>query len=183
MANKDYVRRGRSPKKPTPKKTSPKGKPWKSGLLAIIAVGAFGYGLYILNSDPTPKTPPAAVSTPVKPVKQKSSNDDLPPPPTEKWDYVDTLPSREIEVVPKELKVSKIPYIMQCGAFKTMHQAEERKARIAFVGLTSKIRKTEGSSWFRIVLGPYKFKREAEKDKHKLQRSKIEPCLIMKDNL
>ncbi|WP_031815878.1 SPOR domain-containing protein, partial [Vibrio parahaemolyticus] len=65
---------------------------------------------------------------------------------------------------------------------KTQAQAEERKLAIAFQGLSSKIRKKEGSSWYRVVLGPYKFKRDAEKDRHKLQRAKIEPCAIWKEN-
>ncbi|NAW96105.1 cell division protein FtsN, partial [Vibrio sp. V42_P2S4T144] len=38
-------------------------------------------------------------------------------------------------------------------------------------------------SWYRVVLGPYKFKRDAERDRHKLQRAKIEPCAIWKENL
>ncbi|MGO1295732.1 MAG: SPOR domain-containing protein [Vibrio sp.] len=182
MANKDYVKRGRSQNKPT-KKNTPKRKPWRSGLIAVVVVCAFGYGLSILNSDPTPAPAPKEKSV-AKPVTQKVVKDEssLPPPPTEKWHYVDSLPSREIEVVPKELKVSKIPYVMQCGAFKTMQQAQQRKANIAFQGLSSMIRKRENSSWYRIVLGPYKFKREAESDRHKLQRAKIEPCIILKDN-
>ncbi len=178
MANKDYVRRGRSPKKPAPKKSSSRRKPWRSGLLAILLVSLFGYGLYILNNDPEPPAP-VAVKPAAKPKPKKTET--IPPPPTEKWDYVDTLPKREIEVVAKEQEISEIPYIMQCGAYKTMHQAEERKVDIAFQGLTSKIRKKEGSSWFRVVLGPYTFKRDAERDRHKLQRAKIEPCAIWKE--
>ncbi|MGI3026862.1 cell division protein FtsN, partial [Vibrio cholerae] len=58
MANKDYVRRGRSPKKPTPKKAAPRRrKPWRSGLLATLLVAGFGYGLYLLNQDPEPPKP------------------------------------------------------------------------------------------------------------------------------
>lgn len=49
--------------------------------------------------------------------------------------------------------------------------------------MTSRVIKKEGSSWYRVVLGPYKFKRDAEKDRHKLQRAKIEPCAIWKENL
>ena len=178
MANKDYVRRGRSQKKPAPKKSSTRRKPWRSGLLAIVLAGAFGYGLYILSNDPEPPAP-VAVKPATKPKPKKTET--IPPPPTEKWDYVDTLPKREIEVVAKEQEISEIPYIMQCGAYKTMHQAETRKVDIAFQGLTSKIRKKEGSSWFRVVLGPYTFKRDAERDRHKLQRAKIEPCAIWKE--
>ncbi len=121
MANKDYVRRGRSPKKPAPKKSTSRRKPWRSGLLAIILAGLFGYGLYILSNDPEPPAP-VAVKPAAKPKPKKTET--IPPPPTEKWDYVDTLPKREIEVVAKEQEISEIPYIMQCGAYKTMHQEE-----------------------------------------------------------
>lgn len=179
MANKDYVRRGRSQKKPAPKRTTARRKPWRSGLIAIVLVGLLGYGLYTLSNDPEPPKPVAVKPDP-KPAKPKKT-ETIPPPPTEKWDYVDTLPKREIEVIPKEQEVSDIPYIMQCGAYKNMQQAEARKLDIAFQGINSKIRKKEDSSWFRVVLGPYKFKRDAERDKHKLQRAKIEPCAIWKE--
>ncbi|ASU23246.1 MULTISPECIES: SPOR domain-containing protein [Vibrio] len=175
MANKDYVRRGRSPKKPTPKKTAPRRKPWRSGLLALLLISGFSYGLFLLSRDPEP---PQAVVVPTKPVAKPKPEKVIPPPPEEKWDYVDSLPKREVEVVAKEQKVSEIPYIMQCGAYKTSSQAESRKLDIAFQGLKSEIRKTEGSSWYRVVLGPYKYKRDAQRDEHKLQRAKIEPCAI-----
>ncbi|MFB9136439.1 cell division protein FtsN [Vibrio olivae] len=184
MANKDYVKRGRgasAAKKPARKNTPPR-KPWRSGLIALVLAGAFGYGLYILSNDPEPPKPVVQEVETQPIVKPKAPKQTLPPPPEEKWDYVESLPKREIEVQAKEQVVSEIPYVMQCGAFKTMQQAEERKANIAFQGLSSKIRKKETSSWYRVTLGPYKFKRDAERDKHKLQRAKIEPCAIWKDN-
>ncbi len=177
MANKDYVRRGRRQKKPTRKQTSNK-KPWKAGLIAILLAGGFGYGLYMLSQDPEPPKPQVAQ----KPKKPVSKPKPLPPPPEEKWEYVDSLPKREVQVEAKEQVVSEIPYIMQCGAYKTLAQAEARKVDIAFQGISSKIRKKEGSSWYRVVLGPYVKKRDAERDRHKLQRAKIEPCAIWKES-
>ncbi|WP_341664757.1 SPOR domain-containing protein [Vibrio sp.] len=178
MANRDYVKRGRgnSGKKTTPKKKS-SGKPWRSGLLAVTLAGIFGYGLYTLSNDPEPPQPVVKQTKP-KPKPKKV----LPAPPEEKWDYVESLPNREIEVTAKEQVVSEIPYIMQCGAYTNASQAEARKLDIAFQGINSKIRKKEGSKWYRVVLGPYKSKRDAERDKHKLQRAKIEPCAIWKDS-
>ena len=178
MANRDYVKRGRgnSGKKTTSKK-SPARKPWRSGLLAVLLVGIFGYGLYTLSNDPEPPQPVVKQAKP-KPKPKKI----LPAPPEEKWDYVESLPNREIEVTAKEQAVSEIPYIMQCGAYTNAAQAEARKLDIAFQGINSKIRKKEGSKWYRVVLGPYKLKRDAERDKHKLQRAKIEPCAIWKDS-
>ena len=190
MANKDYVKRGRSPKKTTKKTTKKKGAkqpistgstPWKAVAVAGLLVAVFGYALYFLNDTPTPekKTTVTEVA-PVK-TKKKTNSEDIPPMPEEQWSYMDELPNKEIEVVQKDLKVSEIPYIMQCGAYKSSSQAEERKMDIAFQGLSSTVRKKSGSSWYRVVLGPYKFKRDAEKDRHKLQRAKIEPCAIWKD--
>ncbi len=185
MANKDYVRRGRGTPKKSTKKRPSRNKPWRSGLLAILLAGGFGYGLYLLNNDPEPKQPQVASQPPVvNQTKTPASKPkkELPPPPEEKWEYVESLPKREIEVVAKEIEVPKIPYILQCGAFKTQTQADDRKLAIAFQGLSSTIRKKEDSSWYRVVLGPYKFKRDAEKDRHKLQRAKIEPCKIWNEN-
>ncbi|MGC9421028.1 SPOR domain-containing protein [Vibrio sp.] len=178
MANKDYVRRGRSPKKPT-KKTARGRKPWRSGLLALILLSGFIYGLYRLSLAPEPPAPQSAGRQQSQ--SSKTQTQTIPPRPTEKWDYVESLPNREIEVIAKEQVISEIPYIMQCGAYKTLQQAETRKLDIAFQGLSSKIRKKENSSWYRVVLGPYTFKRDAERDRHKLQRAKIEPCAIWKD--
>ncbi|MDA0149425.1 SPOR domain-containing protein [Vibrio sp. LaRot3] len=178
MANRDYVKRGAS-RKPAKKKSAPKRKPWRLGLIVLVLLGAFGYLLFVLSQDPEPAPPVAEVAAQSKPKPKPQKA--LPPPPEEKWDYVESLPNREVEVKAKEQVVSNIPYIMQCGAYKSEQQAEARKLDIAFQGINSKIRKKEGSSWYRVVLGPYKLKRDAERDKHKLQRAKIEPCAIWKE--
>lgn len=172
MANRDYVRGGRSPRKPTRKKAAPKRKPWRIGLVALVLLIGFGSGLYVLNGDPEPPVNKPTSNSKTKPAET------IPPPPTEKWDYVDSLPKREIEVVAKEQEVSNVPYVMQCGAYKSAEHAEARKLDIAFQGISSQIRKKADSNWYTVVLGPYKFKRDAERDKHKLQRAKIEPCAI-----
>ncbi|PMH46261.1 cell division protein FtsN [Vibrio sp. 10N.286.49.B3] len=181
MANKDYVRRGRTTKKTTKKKKNAvRRKPWRSGLVAILLVSLFVWLLSSLSSDPQPE--PIVPVVQEKPKPKPKPSKPIPPPPEEKWDYVESLPNRQVEVKAKEQVVSEIPYIMQCGAYKALHQAEARKLDVAFQGINSQIRKTENSSWYRVVLGPYKFKRDAERDRHKLQRAKIEPCAIWKDN-
>ena len=189
MASKDYVKRGSSAKRParkSTKKTPSPRSPLKSGFFAVVVIAAFGYGLHFLNSQPesakpVPVQPPKEKAKPkpsqVQPEKKKSA---LPPPPKEHWEYVDDLPKRKIEVVPKKQDVSKVPYIMQCGAYKDKSKTEQRKLDIAFHGLKSDVRKKPDSEWYRVVLGPYKHRREADRDKYKLQRAKIEPCAIWK---
>ena len=70
MANRDYVRRGRGTPKKTTKKQPSRKKPWRSGLLAVLLVGGFGYGLYLLSTDPEPEKP-VAKQEPVKTSKPK----------------------------------------------------------------------------------------------------------------
>lgn len=148
-------------------------------IVCCITVLAFAYGLYFLNQTPEPAL---SDSSEQQTTQETSPQAALPPLPEEKWEYVKTLPEREVEVIAKEEQLSAVPYIMQCGAYKSSAQAEERKMDIAFQGINSQIRRKEGSSWYRVVLGPYERKRQAERDKYKLQKAKIEPCAIWKDN-
>ncbi|MBL4829833.1 MAG: SPOR domain-containing protein [Aliivibrio sp.] len=182
MANRDYVKRGRN-NKTTKKKNSKSAPsfPLKTAIIAALLIGVFGYGLFLLSNDPEPEISTPIVITPVVKPKPTAPEKEMPALPEEKWDYKKDLPKRVIEVEQNELKKSSIPYIMQCGAYKTEAQAESRKVSIAFQGLTSSVRRKEGSSWYRVVLGPYEYKRQAEKDRHTLQRAKIEPCAIWKD--
>jgi cell division protein FtsN len=185
VANKDYVRRGGGQRRKSAPQKSPKSNalPIRSGLVAVAVVCLFGYGLTLLGgeSDPQPQSEPIAKTQPTSVENPQPKQEALPPPPTQEWDYEKMLPSKEIEVTAKDIEISNIPYVMQCGAYKTMEQAQERKANVAFQGISSEVRKKDDSSWYRVVLGPYTFKRDAERDKHTLQRAKIEPCAIWKE--
>ena len=94
-------------------------------------------------------------------------------------DFIQEIKDAEIKVEIKEIK-KRGPYQMQCGSFRKHEDAESMKAQIAFVGLVAEIRRTEGSNgvWFRVRLGPYESKRQAESDKNKLKRINIVSCGI-----
>ncbi|MBU2870126.1 SPOR domain-containing protein [Colwellia sp. E2M01] len=193
MANQDYI--SRTPPKKKPNKRRGKAAPKKAGknthgtplkvklisLLILILISAFAYGLWSLKTDPETKNP---LKMPVK-VKESTQTPNkekaLPAPPKEKWTYVKDLENQEIEV--GEYKVEdKGPYQMQCGSFRSQEQANTLKARIAFAGIESQVRSAKGSNgtWYKVILGPYKRKREAEKDKHTLRRksNNINGCQI-----
>ena len=113
------------------------------------------------------------------PIKQVEKKNELPTPPEEKWQYMEELKSKEVEVGEYAVK-EKGPYKMQCGSFRTRKQAEVMKANIAFSGLSAKVSASKGSNgtWHKVFLGPYEKKREAEKDKHKLKNNNIGTCQI-----
>lgn len=180
MTHQDYVSRSRAPKKKANGKKN-QAAPEKTGMstqfklvltIAILGVAGFGYMLWSIK-DIEPDTAPKA---PNKTVEKKS---DLPKPPEEKWRYMEELKSKEVEVGQYEVK-DKGPWKMQCGSFRSRQQAEKMKATIAFSGLSSTISKSNGSNgtWFKVALGPYEKKREAEKDKHKLRNNNISTCQI-----
>lgn len=193
VATRDYVKRGRASKRPArnSRKAPPSsGFPFVWATIALCLVGALGYGLHFLSGTPTPEAPQAVVtpskpqltSTPVSPPKTvpKPEAKPLPPKPEEKWDYIKVLENKEIQVEAKKEQAPTRPYLMQCGAYRSKSQAEERKAMIAFQGLTSQIKVSQGEkgSWHRVILGPYQQKRKAESDRNQLRRAGIEPCAI-----
>ena len=182
MSNQDYISRTPPKKKknsPYTKKTAKQTAklPVKIklvGILVIIFLSAFAYGLWFLKTDSTTKSP-TLKTPPVSAIKEEK----LPKPPEEKWTYVENLKTKKVEVGQYEIKDGG-PYKMQCASFKTNGQAESLKAKMAFIGVESKIQIAQGKShtWYKVVLGPYSRKREAEKDKHKLKNNKINGCQI-----
>lgn len=184
MATRDYVKRGKAPRKPTrnTKKQPPKPAfPFKWAFLALILVAGFGYGLYYLSTS-EPPAEPVVETKPVKPAVKPQKKDEkvIPPKPEEKWSYIEELENKEVKVEANEPELSSRPYLMQCGAYRSASQADERKALIAFQGLESHIKTSQGEKglWYRVVLGPYPMKREAERDRNLLRRAGIEPCAI-----
>lgn len=174
---RDYVKKGKPPTRgkktevvePAPKRSN---KLLFLGLFTLCLIGGFAYFLISIQGS--------APEVEVKVVKDKAKEKPLPPLPEEKWDYVKALENKTIEVeVPEKVKSNK-KYQMQCASFRQLEQAESMKAQIAFAGLVANVRKTTGSNgdWYRVVLGPYDTKRQAEADKHKLKRSKIYTCQI-----
>ncbi|WP_448548193.1 SPOR domain-containing protein [Thalassotalea fusca] len=180
MAHQDYVARSASKKKSPYKKSSEaqtahEGIALKTKVVAVItllAVSAFSYGLWTIKD----KQPEHSVSA-SKPAPKETTK--LPAPPKEKWAYVKELESKEVDEGEYTVE-STGPHKLQCGSFRTMKQAEVLKAKIAFVGLESQISSAKGTTgtWYKVFLGPYTKKRDAERDKHKLSSNNVNHCKI-----
>lgn len=177
---KDYVGRSK-PKKRTAKSSRATNKPKRFPIPLALAVLAaiIGFAVLLFNIKGTAPTPAPSLSeltAPPSPAKPKAQ---LPEPPKER-SYVKELEQKQVEVEITEQQKPTKPYQMQCASFRSRDRAEESKALIAFAGLESQIKRTEGSNgaWYRVVLGPYPSKRDAERDRHILQRAKINGCQI-----
>lgn len=182
MAPQDYVHRQQNKKKSPYKKGAKeqsKGMPLKLKLIILITfiiVAGFSYFLWVINHH---DIKPQEELVEVEEKEEEKSKTQLPLPPKEKWAYRKELEGKKIEVGQYDVKQAG-PYKMQCGSFKTVKQAEILKANIAFTGLSAQVSKSVGSksTYYKVFLGPYTKKRDAERDKHKLKKNKINYCQI-----
>lgn len=191
MAQRDYVSRGRAPQKKQNKKnsnqkrkstaTSPPVASFPKARLAVVVLLLIGFGVFLWSiKDASDTAPDAPAQRTVAP-----SEEALPELPEEEWEYIKSLPGYEVEVEVAEQEASDKRYLMQCASFRTRSQAEEMKAKIAFQGLEAQIRPSSGDNgeWFRVILGPFDSKRDAERAKHSLRKVKISTCQIWYWNL
>jgi cell division protein FtsN len=200
MASKDYVKRPQA-KKQSKKRTTPNPKSngaakvskvsWSKVAIALLVVLLFIFGLYRLqtldldrnndNSEMSGDITPAELVIVESETALEAAK--LPPLPVlgeEEWEYIDSLPDYSVEVDATGPLESSKEYIMQCGSFRTIDRAEELRAKIAFQGLESRILTSDGKNglWYRVVLGPYERKREAERHRHQLRSGNVNGCKI-----
>jgi cell division protein FtsN len=171
MARHDYINKAPSSKKD---KTPPKKAfPLLLVSIAVLLVGSFAFGLWYVKHHADPEKVKLA-QNPASKAKLEPKTE-LPKAP----DFIQEMKEHEIKVEVKEMEQGG-PYQLICGSFRTYNQAEELKARIAFSGLSSEIRRLEGQNgvWFRVRLGPYQTKRLAESDKNRIKRAKIMGCNV-----
>jgi cell division protein FtsN len=71
-------------------------------------------------------------------------------------------------------------YFVQAGAFQSSDDAEQRRAKVAMLGLESKIteREQSGRTVFRVRIGPYDKQAEADAVKDKLTADSVEAVLV-----
>ncbi|MCC4264272.1 SPOR domain-containing protein [Oceanimonas baumannii] len=192
---RDYVRRsppqkkgGNKPRTGSRSRAPERRTPWLAIIFAVLLLGGLGYIIFLIKGSagqpPAATPPPAAQQPPPAPAKKVNPIDQKP---VEKWRYIEQLENKEIVVsTPKPAEERKKPdakpkiYYMQCGSFRSSAQAEQLKARIAFQGLTSEVKRSEGSNgvWYRVVMGPYDSKRKADQAKHKMNSINTS-CIVL----
>jgi len=70
------------------------------------------------------------------------------------------VPEYEIKTRTREERVGKAKeahYVMQAGSFKTFKEADRLRAKLALMGIESKVEKAKVGSvnWYRVKMGPY----------------------------
>lgn len=71
-------------------------------------------------------------------------------------------------------------YFIQAGAFRTPEDAEQQRVKLSLLGFQAKVteREQSGRTVYRVRLGPFDKKDEADKAKEKLDAQSIETALV-----
>ncbi|MES2786112.1 MAG: SPOR domain-containing protein [Pseudomonadota bacterium] len=71
-------------------------------------------------------------------------------------------------------------YFVQVGAFRTAEDAEAHRAKLSLMGIEARIteREQSGRQVFRVRLGPFDKKDEADRQKERLESSGVETALV-----
>ena len=114
---------------------------------------------------PAPSPAPGAVAKPAKPVSADPLGD---------------LAKSRSESPVVSSGSDPFNYFIQAGAFRTPEDAEQQRARLLLLGMQAKVTEREqaGRTVYRVRVGPFDKKDDADKIKDKLDNSSIETALV-----
>jgi cell division protein FtsN len=165
--NKDW-----DPNAPLAGKSAARPAPAASGAAATDA--AVGPVVGAASPAKTAAVSPAPAA-PTVPAKPSGSNDPL-------GDLAKARASAKAEL-PKTSTgsgVDPFSYFIQVGAFRTPEDAEQQRAKLSLLGFQAKVSEREqyGRTVYRVRLGPFDKKDEADKTKEKLDGNAVETALV-----
>jgi len=153
------------------KKSQQSSVAWWKWILIIILVSLFVFFLIFLrNSTPQAKsgqqTRHISTSKQTKKIKSPPKHQNKKPE-EPRYDFYTILPETEIIVPDYEIntrsreeqfgKAKTSKYIMQAGSFRDFAEADKLRARLALMGIESRVEKAKVGNviWNRVKMGPY----------------------------
>jgi cell division protein FtsN len=114
--------------------------------------------------------PKAAASAPVKAAAK----------PAPAADPLGDLAKAKVEGLSSGPGVDPFSYFIQAGAFRTPEDAEQQRAKLLLLGMQAKVSEREqaGRTVYRVRLGPFDKKEDADKAKERLDNNSIETALV-----
>jgi cell division protein FtsN len=202
VVQRDYVR-----KKSQPKKNKSRNKPNLMIFLAIIVIILFSAILYFVVNNapkknvkpPKAKTQPPVITLPEQPQERWTYLKELETPNAnygstsssiarERQQILDSFVNSNRTITPssQENTATKnqssnatsqtmTKWLLQCGAFKDKSNADTLKAKLAMTGFSGNI---SSGQLYRVTVGPYSSKQEANKVLNSLNSNGINDCVI-----
>ncbi len=172
----------------------------------VLGVGVAAGVVWYLNKSPLPfvekvQAPPAKAEAPTsggkvapaEPVALPGKPGD--PVPEKRFQFYDILPGKADAVPDKtaaapreepkkeerkeEVKESRMPLFLQAGSFSTAQDADNQKAKLAFMGYEAVVQQVmiQDKTFYRVRVGPYTRLDELNKVRAELAKSGVEAQL------
>lgn len=175
-------------------KATKKGLPW-GPMFISFAVGAFIMFLAHIDDNPTGHSQGKKVT------KEKINKKNNAVAPT--FEFYTLLPEMEVVVentnkrrpaivtlptkpsIGSEQSIAKINYLLQVGSFRNATDADAYKAKLAFLGIESKVQKVtidNKDTWHRVQIGPVIGRHKADSLQKKLKQNNIDSLLMRAKN-
>lgn len=176
--NKDW-----NPNAPLAGKNPAKVAPSISGELSVPPEPAPSVG--VLDPLPTPAKPatpddgkkPDRTATAAKPATPAAVTKPVAPPSA---DPLGDLAKSRSEGPSASSGSDPFNYFIQAGAYRTPEDAEQQRARLVLLGMQAKVTEREqaGRTVYRVRVGPFGKKDDADKIKERLDNNSIETALV-----
>lgn len=154
---RDYKNRSYQKK---PRKQTPKVVWWKWLLIVFLIVLFIIFLVFLRNSAPEPHKPLVQVIKKAKKIAKQEPDEP-------RFDFYTILPETEIVVPDYEIntrsreekfgKAKATKYLIQAGSFREFSEADKLRARLALMGIESRVEKAKigNVTWNRVKMGPY----------------------------
>ncbi|MEQ1485557.1 SPOR domain-containing protein [Methyloglobulus sp.] len=143
------------------------------------------------NQETAPATKSGKADTGDKVSAKQEIKDQKPQPP--QFDFYTILPKKEMIVPDHEIKTrtreeqvgknKKASYVIQAGSSQDFKDADQLKAKLALMGIESKIQKAKVESviWYRVKIGPYSQMGSVNTIMSRLQKNGMKPVITEVD--
>ena len=189
---RDYKHRAQRQKKATQRASVA----WWKWLIVILLTVSFGTFLTTLKTS-APEDGNQTIRIPIEKSSKKEPEKKEPPKTAKKpvnvsprFDFYTILPETEVAVPDHEIKTrareervgkaKDTQYIMQAGSFRNYQEADKLKARLALMGIESRIEKAKvgGTTWNRIKIGPFSKISSVNKIRSQLRKNDIDTVVM-----
>ena len=167
--------------KPAPPKPEKKPNPFLNGLIVGLLVGvaiAVAFTVYIKGGEsPFSAKEPAVTVESGDPVDTKKDVKAEETPTKDRFEYYNILPGNESKVTEQEIKQlqddskPKESFFLQVGAFQTVQEADNMKAKLALLGIEAIVQTVtipEKGVLHRVRVGPFTDIAQISKAKNEL---------------
>ena len=145
---------------------------WKWMLITAIIISFAVFLVYLWSTGSNSQQisqplPDKAAAESAGASKEKLKTEVKPGPKAPQFDFYTILPEKEVVVPEYEIKTrtreervgkaKETHYMMQAGSFKSFKEADRLRAKLAAMGIESKVQKAKVGSvnWYRVKMGPY----------------------------